>query len=202
MEETGGCAREALRRAGGGGVRLEATTVKVGSVGGGGGGDGDGGGGSGDGSGCRWCWRFKGDILNGWFSRRTRLPLVLSNTVPRLAAPCRFARNSRASERRNCEKELCPSVISPRSPRLYIREFSLARKGERKERRKEERKERKKEGKSDLLFAASFSIHEKFLDLRRKFLKWKLAALNREKYVSDRHKITFLVRNDRIRCSE
>lgn len=125
--------------------------------------------------------------------------------------PCLVSRPRVASlgirERPNggiARKNYVPALFlsSSRSPRLYIREFSLARKGERKERRKEERKERKKEGKSDLLFAASFSIHEKFLDLRRKFLKWKLAALNREKYVSDRRKITFLVRNDRIRCSE
>lgn len=52
---------------GGGGRQL----LKVDGGGGGGGGGGRDGGGGG-GGGCRWCWRFKGDILNGWFPRRTR----------------------------------------------------------------------------------------------------------------------------------
>lgn len=107
-------------------------------------------------------------------------------------------------------EELRERIMSPRyfcrrpDPRVFIFANFRSREKEKgkKEGREERKKEGKKEGKSDLLFAANFSIHGKFLDLRRKFLKWKLAALNREKYVSDRRKITFLVRNDRIRCSE
>ena len=125
MEETGGCARVALGTGGrvvgvGGRVSSEATTEsrrrrrwrwrrrwrrrwwrwQQ----------------SGDGSGCWWCWRFKGDILNGWFSHRSRLPLILSNTVARLAAPWRFARIREAiisTNGGNCKKEPC-------SKRLFL----------------------------------------------------------------------------------
>lgn len=76
-EETGGSAREGGTYFGPGGKGVargwtrgwrRGQLLKVDEGGGGVGGDGGGGGGGG----CRWCWRFKGDILNGWFPRRTR----------------------------------------------------------------------------------------------------------------------------------
>lgn len=82
-EETGGSAREGGTYFGPGGgweggerrwpkgergVRGRGQLLKVD----GGGGSGEGRDGGGGGGGCRWCWRFKGDILNGWFPRRTR----------------------------------------------------------------------------------------------------------------------------------
>lgn len=51
--------------------------------------------------GCRWCWRFKGDILNGWFPRRTRglQYYPIAQLVSR--APAFLRKNSRESERRS-----------------------------------------------------------------------------------------------------
>lgn len=73
---------------------------------------GDGGGGGGDGGGCRWCWRFKGDILNGWFSRGSRPPLVLSNTVARPAAPC-FSARIRDHPNERIAKESLLRTVAP-----------------------------------------------------------------------------------------
>lgn len=58
----------------------------------GGGGASGGGGTVGGGSGWRWCWRFKGDILNGWFSERSQGSLALSNSVAHPVPPCFSAR--------------------------------------------------------------------------------------------------------------